>query len=110
MLVLKGQPVSAGLVTAPAFVLLAVSVDSQDNPTDLNYVLAVSHATPLIYPWFRRAVGLVAESGGMTSHAATLAREAGIPAVVGIAELMSALKSGSLVKLDGFTGELAILD
>lgn len=111
MLVLKGRPASAGLVTARAFVLTTSSMT--DVPEDIpasKYVLVVSHATPLIYPWFRRAVGLVAASGGMTSHAATLAREAGIPAIVGIRELLAVLRSGALIRLDGFTGELTILD
>jgi pyruvate, water dikinase len=54
----------------------------------------------------KQATGLVTEQGGMTSHGAIVARELGIPAVVGATDAMRLIQSGDVVLLDGDRGEL----
>ena len=57
----------------------------------------------------RQAAAVVTESGGMTSHAAILAREFGIPAVVGVAGVMEAIATATEICVNGDTGEIFIL-
>lgn len=56
----------------------------------------------------QRVLGLVAETGGRTSHAAIVARSLGVPAVVGVTDACRAIAPGALVVLDGATGQLVI--
>lgn len=57
----------------------------------------------------RQAAAVVTESGGMTSHAAILAREFGIPAVVGATGVMQAIATGTEICVNGDTGEIFVL-
>lgn len=57
----------------------------------------------------RQAAAVVTESGGMTSHAAILAREFGIPAVVGAAGVTQAIATGTEICVNGDTGEILVL-
>ena len=59
-------------------------------------------------PLFARAAGVVAEAGGLLSHAAIVAREYGIPCVVSVAGACSAIPDGALVHVDGVTGSVTI--
>jgi len=59
-------------------------------------------------PLFARAAGVVAEAGGLLSHAAIVAREYGIPCVVSVAGACSAIPDGATVHVDGVTGSVTI--
>jgi rifampicin phosphotransferase len=54
--------------------------------------------------------GLVAETGSVLSHLAILAREAGVPTVVGVQGALKRFPSGSMVLVDGDSGEVTLLD
>lgn len=69
-------------------------------------VLVVPAASPAWLPAIRRAVALVTDRGGVTSQAALLARELGIPCVVNTKTATSYLYDGELVSVDGDTGEV----
>jgi pyruvate, water dikinase len=71
-------------------------------------ILVARAIDPNWLPWLKVAVGIVAEQGGMTSHGAILARELGIPAVVGVAGAMRAIETGDAVSIDGDTGEVFV--
>jgi pyruvate,water dikinase len=55
-----------------------------------------------------RAAGLVLEAGGVLSHGAIVARELGIPALVGVAEATRALRDGDEVEVDAVAGRLRV--
>ncbi len=60
-------------------------------------------------PLFLTAGGLIMEVGGMMTHGAVVAREYGIPAVVGVHEATTRLKTGQRIQLDGSSGKIVIL-
>lgn len=71
-------------------------------------ILVARAIDPNWLPWLKVAAGIVAEQGGMTSHGAILARELGIPAVVGVAGATRAIETGDAVSIDGDTGEVFV--
>ena len=60
-------------------------------------------------PLFTIAGGLVTNTGGVLSHAAVVAREFGLPAVVGIGDATTRIADGRLVEIDGTTGIVRLL-
>jgi pyruvate, water dikinase len=61
-------------------------------------------------PVFPKIAAAVSDIGGMMSHAAIVAREYGLPAVVGTGNATSQIKTGDRVRVDGNTGSVSILD
>jgi rifampicin phosphotransferase len=97
---LVGTPASAGTATAPARVILD-PVGAQLEPGE---ILVAPSTDPGWTPLFLTAGGLVMEMGGPNSHGAVVAREYGIPAVVGVADATVRLSTGDLVTVDGAAG------
>ena len=64
---------------------------------------------PAWTPLFLSAGGLITEVGGMMTHGSVVAREYGIPAVVGVHQATSRLRTGQRIRLDGMTGTIEIL-
>jgi len=74
-------------------------------------VILVTHVTdPVWSSLFRRLTAVVTEMGGAISHAAIVARENGIPAVVGLAEATRCIRDGQRVRVDGAAGTVAIVE
>jgi pyruvate,water dikinase len=73
-------------------------------------VLVVETLTPSLGPVLPRLSGLVSETGSVLSHLAILAREAGVPTVVGRQGAAAGLAEGTMVEVDGLTGMVAVLD
>lgn len=65
---------------------------------------------PAWTPLFLVAGGLVMEVGGLMTHGCVVAREVGIPAVVGVTQATERLRTGQRVRVDGTTGQVTILD
>jgi pyruvate,water dikinase len=63
---------------------------------------------PAWTPLFLTAGGLIMEVGGMMTHGSVVAREYGIPAIVGVGNATTRFKTGQKVKLDGATGKIFI--
>ncbi len=100
---LTGLSASSGQVIASVEVIS----DLTSNPTfPAKTILVLRQISPAQLPWLTKAVGIITEQGGITSHAAILARELGIPAVVGVAKATKLLKTGESILLDGDTGEV----
>ncbi|MBF9128403.1 pyruvate, phosphate dikinase [Plantactinospora sp. S1510] len=98
-----GVPGSPGRAWGPA--RLARSVD--DFPRVRRGDVLVCRTTdPAWTPLFRLAAAVVTETGGVLSHAAIVAREFGIPAVVGAGEAMTRLTDGAVVTIDGTVGTI----
>lgn len=97
---LRGSPASAGTVTAPARVIL----DPVGARLDPGEILVAPSTDPGWTPLFLTAGGLVMEMGGSNSHGAVVAREYGIPAVVGVPDATRRIRTGDQVTVDGAAG------
>jgi pyruvate,water dikinase len=73
-------------------------------PAGCILVIRILH--PHLAPLLPRVAGLVVEEGAILQHATTLARECGIPAVVGIRDARSLFQDGELLDVDGNTGKV----
>ncbi|MGH2371293.1 MAG: PEP-utilizing enzyme, partial [Chloroflexota bacterium] len=98
--VLRGTPASAGTITAMARVIL----DPQGARLEPGEILVAPSTDPGWTPLFLTAGGLVMEMGGPMSHGAVVAREYGIPAVVGVPGATERLTTGQRVTVDGAAG------
>ncbi|MET3721580.1 pyruvate,water dikinase [Arthrobacter sp. UYEF21] len=97
---LTGSPASAGTVTAAARVIL----DPVGAHLEPGEILVAPSTDPGWTPLFLTAGGLVMEMGGPNSHGAVVAREYGIPAVVGVPDATLLLTSGQQITVDGGAG------
>ncbi|HEV8490331.1 MAG TPA: PEP/pyruvate-binding domain-containing protein [Candidatus Limnocylindrales bacterium] len=97
---LRGSPASPGSVTATARVILS----PHDARLEPGEILVAPSTDPGWTPLFLTAGGLVMEMGGMMSHGAVVAREYGIPAVVGVAGATERIATGDKVTVDGSAG------
>lgn len=100
---LTGLAAAPGRAIAPAWVLHSKNINSAEITDDV--ILIAPFITPDQIIRLKLA-GIVTERGGMTSHAAILARELGIPAVVGVDQATQMLQTGDRVAVDGDRGEV----
>jgi pyruvate,water dikinase len=103
----RGVPASGGRVTAPVRV-----VRGPEEFTALRdgEVLVCPYTNPAWTPLFQRAAAVVVDAGGSGSHAAIVAREYGIPAVMGTGIGTTVLADGRLVTVDGDAGTVVAAD
>jgi len=97
---LTGSPASAGVVSAVARVIL----DPVGAHLEPGEILVAPSTDPGWTPLFLTAGGLVMEMGGPNSHGAVVAREYGIPAVVGVPDATLLISSGQRITVDGAAG------
>ena len=97
---LTGSPASAGVVTAAARVIL----DPVGAHLEPGEILVAPSTDPGWTPLFLTAGGLVMEMGGSNSHGAVVAREYGIPAVVGVPDATLRFSTGQKITVDGGAG------
>ncbi len=97
---LTGTPASSGTVTATARVILD-PVGAQLEPGE---ILVCPSTDPGWTPLFLTAGGLVMEMGGANSHGAVVAREYGIPAVVGVPNAVATIQTGTEITVNGTSG------
>ncbi|NMC79463.1 MAG: phosphoenolpyruvate synthase [Chloroflexi bacterium] len=102
---LSGSPVSAGTVEGIVHVVL----DPHGAQLRPGEILVCPATDPAWTPLFLSAGGLVMEVGGMMTHGSVVAREYGIPAVVGVQQATERLKTGQRVRVDGLSGRVTIL-
>ena len=72
-------------------------------------ILVCPGTDPAWTPLFLAAGGLVMEVGGLMTHGSVVAREYGIPAVVGVHDVTNRLKTGQRIRVDGSSGEVTLL-
>lgn len=84
--------------------------DPHDVEVEANDILVARHTDPGWVSLFAACRGLIVAQGNLLSHAAIVAREMRLPAVVGITDVFSWLADGDLVELDGRTGTVCKLD
>jgi pyruvate,water dikinase len=101
--ILQGAPASGGVVTGLARVIL----DPTDAYLEPGEILVAPSTDPGWTPLFLTAGGLVMEMGGAMSHGAVVAREYGIPAVVGVPDATDRIVTGERITVDGSAGTVA---
>jgi pyruvate, water dikinase len=104
---LTGLAASSGKVRARAYIIANFSEESFDIP--VNRILVVPNLSTPSLSLLKQAAGIIAETGGMTSHIAIVAREIGIPAVLGVINATKILKHEEMLSLDGDNGEIRLL-
>ena len=103
---LKGTPASAGIVTGKARVIL----DPTNAYLEPGEILVAPSTDPGWTPLFLTAGALVMEMGGAISHGAVVAREYGIPAVVGVHGATEHIITGQHIIVDGSNGIVSIVE
>jgi pyruvate,water dikinase len=102
-LILEGQPASPGIVTGIVNVLKSAK---EINKVKRGDILVTDMTTPDFVPAMKKAVAIVTNKGGQTSHAAIVSRELGVPCVVGTKTATSTLKQGRVITVDGAAGKI----
>jgi pyruvate,water dikinase len=102
---LAGTVASAGVVEGRARVVLKL----EESKLEKGEILVAPYTDPAWTPLFPLASGLVTEVGGLMTHGAVVAREYGIPAVVGVDRATEAIPDGSLVRVNGTEGYVEIV-
>ncbi len=103
---LVGSPVSPGQAKGRVRVVL----DPHHAGLQPGEILVCPGTDPSWTPLFLTASGLIMEVGGMMTHGAVVAREYGIPAIVGLDQATQRLKTGQLIRMDGSTGQIVLLE
>ncbi|HET6661329.1 MAG TPA: PEP/pyruvate-binding domain-containing protein [Rubrobacter sp.] len=103
--ILSGFAVSPGRVSAPASVIHSPSDFSRMEP---GTILVCPTTTPAWTPLFSQASGLVTDVGGVLAHGSIVAREYGIPAVLGTGQASQRIRHGQSVTVDGDRGEVLL--
>nr|WP_306271096.1 PEP/pyruvate-binding domain-containing protein [Ornithinimicrobium sp. HY1793] len=104
---LHGIAASPGTATGPVRVIAGVADFRRVSPGD---VLVCEHTDPAWTPLFGFAGAVVTEHGGLLSHAAIVAREIGLPAVVAVPDATQVLRDGTTVRVDGDRGSVTRLE
>jgi pyruvate,water dikinase len=105
--VLHGFAVSPGRVTGPACVIVSPSDVGRMLP---DAILVCPTTTPAWTPLFAQARGLVTDIGGVAAHGSIVAREYGIPAVMGTGDGTRRIVDGQQVTVDGDAGTVTLID
>jgi phosphohistidine swiveling domain-containing protein len=105
--VIEGIAASPGVIEGVARVVR--TVDEFDDVRDGD-LLVCQMTNPAWVVLFTRIAGLVTDTGGTTAHPAVLAREFGIPAVVGTSEATHRIATGDRIRVDGGAGRVEVLE
>ncbi len=100
--VLRGVGASPGVARGPAQVFQQLNALTECLPE--GCVLVLPCLDPAWTPVLRHVAGLVIERGGLLSHAAIIAREYGIPLVIGVPEATERITTGAMIEVDGDSG------
>jgi pyruvate,water dikinase len=104
--IISGSPVSPGVAEG----VVHVVVDPHRTQLAPGEILVCRGTDPAWTPLFLAAGGLVMEVGGLMTHGSVVAREYGIPAVVGVHQATTRLKTGQHIRVDGSRGTITILN
>ena len=102
---LVGLPVSAGTIEGRARVILNLA----EANLEMGDILVTAHTDPSWTPLFVAIKGLVTEVGGLMTHGAVIAREYGLPAVVGVEHATRLIRDGQRIRVHGTDGYVEIL-
>ncbi len=100
---LFGSPASPGIGIGPVNIIHSPHEIDRVHKGD---VLVAPQTNPDYVPAMKKAVAIITEKGGRTSHAAIVSRELGIPAVVGVDRATKKMQNGMIVSVNGKAGEI----
>jgi rifampicin phosphotransferase len=103
---LVGVPVSAGTIEGRARVILDMA---EADDLEAGDILVTAYTDPSWSPLFVAIKGLVTEVGGLMTHGAVIAREYGLPAVVGVEHATRMIRDGQRIRVHGTDGYVEIL-
>ncbi|UYO02294.1 phosphoenolpyruvate synthase [Paenibacillus sp. PSB04] len=101
-----GLPVSSGVIEGRARVILSM----EDAALEEGDILVTAFTDPSWTPLFVSIKGLITEVGGLMTHGAVIAREYGLPAVVGVDHATKLIKDGQRIRVNGTEGYIEILE
>jgi phosphohistidine swiveling domain-containing protein len=104
--IVRGTGASPGIVSGPARIVLGPDDFGRVEPGD---IIVAPSSNPSWVPLFSIAGGLVTNTGGVLCHAAVVARELDLPAVVGTGDATTSIADGQMLELDGTTGFVRLL-
>jgi pyruvate,water dikinase len=102
---LVGLPVSAGTIEGRARVILNIA----EADLEAGDILVTAYTDPSWTPLFVAITGLVTEVGGLMTHGAVIAREYGVPAVVGVDHATRLIRDGQRIRVHGTEGYVEVL-
>ncbi|PST82426.1 phosphoenolpyruvate synthase [Pedobacter yulinensis] len=102
---LPGLAVSAGTVEGRARVIFSM----EEAAIEVGDILVTPYTDPSWTPLFVAVKGLVTEVGGLMTHGAVVAREYGLPAVVGVQQATKLIRDGQRIRLNGTDGYIELL-
>jgi pyruvate,water dikinase len=102
---LVGMPVSAGIIEGRARVILNLA----DAELEAGDILVTAFTDPSWTPLFVAIKGLVTEVGGLMTHGAVIAREYGLPAIVGVEHATRLIQDGQRIRVNGTDGYVEML-
>ena len=102
---MRGFAVSSGRITAKASVILGATDFDKMEP---GSILVSPLTTPAWTQLFAHAVGLVTDMGSILAHGSIVAREYGIPAVLGVGNGTTRIKHGQTITIDGDAGTVVL--
>ena len=109
-IIVDNQPLLRGIGVAPGRTKGLIHIITGEIipvlQSSQKIVIVTKEIHPHQLPLLKQAVGIITEQGGITSHAAILARELNIPAVVGVPRATKSLKTGDYIILDGKSGTI----
>jgi pyruvate,water dikinase len=103
--VIVGHPASAGRATGPARIVHGSEDFAAFSDGD---VLVAKNTAPAWTPLFARAAAVATDSGTLAAHASLIAREYGIPAVVGTGDITHRVRTGQPITVDGTAGTITV--
>ena len=106
---IKGEVILTGIPASPGIASGKIKIvkDMKDlSKIKQGDILVTEMTNPDMVVTMQRSAGIVTDEGGMTSHAAIVSREMGIPAIVGTQEATTKLKEGEIITVDGFNGKV----
>ncbi|HKZ41711.1 MAG TPA: PEP-utilizing enzyme, partial [Candidatus Hodarchaeales archaeon] len=103
---ISGMPASAGIATGVVRVIKSFEEFENLLPGE---ILVAPMTGPAWTPLFSRALAVVTDTGSILAHASLIAREYGIPAIVGTGQATKRLKNGDTITVNGNTGEITII-
>jgi pyruvate,water dikinase len=103
---IKGFPSSSGVAEGPARVLKLLADVANLQPGE---IMVAPTTNPSWAPVFTKIKAAVTDIGGLTSHAAIVSREYGLPSVTGTGVATSVIKTGDIIRVDGGTGKVTII-
>lgn len=101
-----GLPVSSGVIEGRARVIL----DMEHADLEPGDILVTAFTDPSWTPTFVSIKGLITEVGGLMTHGAVIAREYGLPAVVGVENATKIISDGQMIRVNGTDGYIEILN